>query len=124
MAYTENLNLALPVDKSPVWGDDVRNNFTKIDTSIGNLLDDTTLEVGEVMLKNTMEYPFSNGEKTIALKKVRKNINYTVQAEVVSADGIVELSNIYGKQLNGFKISCVGNAKNVNVRYFVRGGMN
>lgn len=83
-------------------------------------------EVGTVTLKNTntVSFLFNNSGSTVALKTARKTMNYDIDLEVTSVTG-GQLGEIvvYDKQLNGFKLRFTGSAKNVTVKYKVRGGM-
>ena len=87
------------------------------------LLADLEGEVGQVTLTNTRAYPFNNSKITIALQKARDTLNYTVQTEIISANGFPGDIKISDKQLNGFKIEFTGSATSVTVKYIVRGGM-
>lgn len=80
-------------------------------------------EVGQVNLKNTDEFPFNNSIKTIALNKQRDTLNYRISTEVIPSDGEVGEVVISDKQLNGFKISYTGSAKNATIKYYIQGGM-
>ena len=77
----------------------------------------------EVDLTNSLKYPASNAEKTVTLPKMVNNTDYTVQAEVVSADGPVERVEVYGKALNAYKVCYYGSAKKAKIRLLVRGGI-
>ena len=97
-------------------------------TNFGNM-DFGTLEnalmrgqVISVDLKNTMKFPATNAEKTVALPRTVNKVDYDVFAEVVSADGPVERVEVYGKALNAFKVCYSGSAKNVTVKLHVTGG--
>ena len=66
----------------------------------------------------------TNSGTTVALKTVRKTMNYDLDIEVVEvAGGQVGDVIVYDKQLNGFKLKFEGSAKTVKVKYKVRGGM-
>ena len=83
-------------------------------------------ETGTVTLNNTNKvfFGFNNSGSTIALKTVRKTMNYDLDIEVVEvAGGQVGDVIVYDKQLNGFKLKFEGSAKTVKVKYKVRGGM-
>ncbi len=80
-------------------------------------------EIGQVNLTNSEVFPFNNSIKTIALLKSRDTLDYRVTTEVISADGNVGEIKITDKQLNGFKISFTGSAKNVAIKYYIQGGM-
>lgn len=123
MNKTENINLTLPVHLAPGWSDDLNENFKILDQEIGALKKDTNIEIGTITLTNSMEYPFSNSERTIALEKVRNNQNYKIDLEIIDADGSCNLLPAYDKQLNGFKIAFIGNATTSTIRYFVQGGI-
>lgn len=87
------------------------------------VLADLEGEIGQTNLTNTDTFPFNNSIKTIALLKSRDTLDYRVTTEVISADGNVGEIKITDKQLNGFKISFTGSAKNVAVKYYIQGGM-
>lgn len=87
------------------------------------VLADLEGEIGQVVLTNSEVFPFNNSIKTIALLKSRDTLDYRVTTEVISADGNVGEIKITDKQLNGFKISFTGSAKNVTIKYYVQGGM-
>ena len=83
-------------------------------------------ETGAVTLNNTNKvfFGFNNSGTTVALKTVRKTMNYDLDIEVVEvAGGQVGDVIVYDKQLNGFKLKFEGSAKTVKVKYKVRGGM-
>jgi hypothetical protein len=83
-------------------------------------------EVGTVTLTNTnaVFFAFNNSGSTVALKTVRKTMNYDLDIEVTEYSG-GQLGEVvvYDKQLNGFKLKFTGSAKSVTVKYKVRGGM-
>ena len=83
-------------------------------------------ETGTVTLTNTNKvfFGFNNSGSTVALKTVRKTMNYDLDIEVVEVTG-GQVGNVivYDKQLNGFKLKFEGSAKSVKVKYKVRGGM-
>lgn len=87
------------------------------------VLADLEGEIGQTNLTNTDTFPFNNSIKTIALLKLRDTLDYRVTTEVISADGNVGEIKITDKQLNGFKISFTGSAKNVTIKYYIQGGM-
>lgn len=80
-------------------------------------------DVLEVELTNSMEYPFNNSVKTVALKRPRNNLDYTVTAEVMECSGgstgDIEVTE---KLVNGFKIEYTGSAKKAKLKVFVKGG--
>ena len=80
-------------------------------------------EVGTISLTNSQKYPFNNSQKSVALKKARKTLNYDVDVEVTSASGCVGDITITDKQLNGFKIAFEGSAGTVTIKYRVKGGL-
>ena len=88
-----------------------------------NYIDDLRGQFMTVALKNSLTYPASNAEKTVTLPKMVNNTDYTVQAEIVEADGPVERVEVYGKALNAFKVCYYGSAKNVTVKLHVIGGL-
>lgn len=80
-------------------------------------------EIKTVTLTNSESYPFNNSQKNVDLEVSRKTMNYDISWEVESADGNVGDVEITEKQLNGFKISFDGSAKNVTLKIRVKGGM-
>ena len=91
---------------------------------ISVLESDYTVEAGEVVLTNSMKYPFNNSAKTISLKKVRDTTNYLVEVVILeTADGLPGDVSVTDKAINGFKIDFNGSAKNVKVKYIVKGGI-
>ncbi len=80
-------------------------------------------DVLEVELTNSMEYPFNNSVKTVALNRPRNNLDYTVEEEVMECSGgsagDIEVTQ---KLTNGFKIEHTGSAKKVKLKVFVKGG--
>lgn len=86
-------------------------------------VDDMRGQVISVDLKNTMKFPATNAEKTVALPRTVNKVDYDVFAEVLSADGPVERVEVYGKALNAFKVCYSGSAKNVTVKLHVTGGL-
>ena len=79
-------------------------------------------EAGSVSLTNTAKFPFNNSQKTVALAKTQKDINYTVIPEdpLLGNVGDIAISN---KQVNGFKIEFTGSAASATVKYIVIGGI-
>lgn len=86
-------------------------------------LDDVRGQIMTVTLNNTLKYPATNAEKTITLPQTLNNSDYTVEAEVVEADGPVEFVEVYGKALNAFKVRYSGSARNVSLKLHVKGGL-
>ncbi len=80
-------------------------------------------EIREIALANTLEYPFNDSARTVALEHERDNLTYRVGVEVLEADGLVGDVQVYDKALNGFKLKYTGSARNVKLRYYVTGGM-
>ena len=81
-----------------------------------------TCEAGSVSLTNTAKFPFNNSQKTVALAKTQKDINYAVIPEdpLLGNVGDIVVSN---KQVNGFKIEFTGSAASATVKYIVIGGI-
>ena len=90
---------------------------------VQNSVDDMRGQFLTVSLTNTLKYPASNAEKTVALPVTVNNTDYTVEVEVTEADGPVERVEVYGKALNGFKVCYFGSAKNVTLKLHVKGGL-
>jgi hypothetical protein len=80
-------------------------------------------EIKEVALTNSLAYPFNGSAMTVALDHERDTLAYQVNTEVISADGFVGDVEVYDKALNGFKLRYTGSARNVQLRYYVQGGM-
>ena len=91
-----------------------------------SLVDDAefTSETGTVTLTNSNKvfFAFNNSGTTVALKTVRKTMNYDLEVVEVAGGQVGDVI-VYDKQLNGFKLKFEGSAKTVKVKYKVRGGM-
>lgn len=89
-----------------------------------NALDGITGTKIQVTLTNTQTYPHNNSKKTAQLTASRNNMDYTIEAEIVStvggAVGDIEYSD---KLLNGFKVAFTGSASSVVLNLYVRGGI-
>lgn len=84
---------------------------------------DTEVELHTVTLTNTDKYPFNNSAVTVALDERRNNLDYSVEAEVLSRTGGVESIEVYDKQLNGFKVKFNGSGSAATVRLKITGGI-
>lgn len=93
------------------------------DERVAGLEAECVNEVGTISLTNSQKYPFNNSQKSVALKKARKTLNYDVDVEITSASGCVGDIAITDKQLNGFKIAFEGSAGAVTIKYRVKGGL-
>ncbi|SHK14119.1 hypothetical protein [Tepidibacter formicigenes] len=80
-------------------------------------------EAGETTLTNSLEYPFNNSIKTIAIATKRDTTDYTVDIDAIATGGDIGRIEVTDKQLNGFKIAFTGSAKSVNLKYIVKGGI-
>ena len=83
-------------------------------------------ELHTITLTNTQKFPFNSSvdsPKTIALTTTRKNLFYTVEAEVVAHTGMVGDVTVSDKALNGFKIAFTGSGSSVTLAVRVKGGM-
>lgn len=80
-------------------------------------------ELIEVTLTNTKDFYFNNSAKTIALSKIRNNLDYRVFVEVQGNVTNVGDVVVYDKQLNGFKIAYTGSAASVSLKCYVQGGV-
>lgn len=90
---------------------------------VNQVIKKLTGEVIQTTLTNSLEYPFNNSKKTIALLASRDTMDYTVDIEAVAiGGGSVGKVIITEKQLNGFKIEHTGGAKTVSVKCIVKGG--
>lgn len=88
-----------------------------------NYIDDLRGQIITSTLKNTLKFPATNAEATIPLPQMVNNTEYQVEAEIVEADGPVEHVEVYGKAMNAFKASYLGSAKNVTIKFHVKGGL-
>lgn len=86
-------------------------------------VDDMRGQIITAELTNTLKFPATNAEKTITLPQMVNNTDYSVEAEIVSADGPVERVETYGKALNAFKVCYSGSARNVALKLHVTGGL-
>ena len=145
--YTESRNEDGTITHTPVEGEILQQgtpqsakNFNRMEDGITNASELAALlaigvihqrqqtenlsgDVLEVELTNSMEYPFNNSVKTVALKRPRNNLDYTVTAEVMECSGgstgDIEVTE---KLVNGFKIEYTGSAKKAKLKVFVKGG--
>lgn len=79
-----------------------------------------------VTLTNTSALPFNStmdNPTTVALTQTRKNLFYTVEAEVTAHTGEVGEIHITDKALNGFKASYDGSGSSVTLTLRIKGGM-
>jgi hypothetical protein len=90
---------------------------------IRQLQEDTGVEMHTVGLTNTEKYPFNNSAQTVALDERRNNLDYSVEAEVLSKVGPVGGIEVFDKQLNGFKVKFFGSGTAATVRLKVTGGI-
>ena len=82
----------------------------------------TVQETGTVTLTNTLEFPFNDSKKTVALTNVRDNLNYIVVVVSKTGNGNIGEIEISDRQVNGFKIEFTGSAPSASVTYAVIGG--
>ncbi len=145
--YTESRNDDGTITHTPVEGEILQQgtpqsarNFNHMEDGISNAgelaallaigaihrrqqIQDLSGDVLEVELTNSMEYPFNNSVKTVALAHPRNNLDYTVAAEVVECSGgSVGDIEVTEKLVNGFKIEHTGSAKKAKLKVFVKGG--
>ncbi len=83
-------------------------------------------ELHTITLTNTASLPFNSTADTpatVAITKTRKNLFYSVEAEVTAHNGLVGDIIISNKALNGFKIAFTGSGKSVTLAVRVKGGM-
>lgn len=80
------------------------------------------VETGTVTLTNSLEFPFNNSRKTVALVTAQANSDYLVDVEVDEANGNVGEIIVSSRMTNGFAIEFTGSATSVSVNYFVIGG--
>ena len=91
------------------------------------LMDSEVLgETKTVTLTNSAKFPFNStmdNPTTVSLSTTRKNLYYTVEAEVTAHTGEVGSIHITDKALNGFKVSFDGSATSVTLTLRIKGGM-
>lgn len=83
-------------------------------------------ETHVVNLTNTKKFPFNStvdSPVTVALSKVRRNLFYTVEAEITTKNGLVDEVIVTDKALNGFKIGYNGSATSATLTVRIKGGM-
>lgn len=83
-------------------------------------------ELHTITLTNNATLPFNSTvdtPTTVALTKTRKNLFYSVEAEVTEHNGLVGDVIISNKALNGFKIAYTGSGKSVTLAVRIKGGM-
>lgn len=83
-------------------------------------------ELHEVTLSNTQTFPFNTSgdtPRTVALAAARRNLFYTVEAEVTAHTGLVGEIIVSDKALNGFKIAYTGSGSSVTLAVRIKGGM-
>ena len=83
-------------------------------------------ELHEVTLTNSQRYPFNSSldaPHTIALSQTRRNLFYSVEAEVLESDGQVGEIIISDKALNGLRIAYTGSGASVTLAVRIKGGM-
>jgi len=81
-------------------------------------------KTGSVTLTNTMQFPFNNSLKSVALSGNLENTNYEVVILTVTATGNPGEIEVSDRQINGFKMAFTGSASSVTVQYAVIGGYN
>ena len=84
--------------------------------------DQPIYEDGSVSLTNTLDYPFNNSKKSVALNNTQPRTSYVVLTEIVSADGNPGEVVVSDRLINGFKVAYTGSAKSAVVNYYVIGG--
>lgn len=77
---------------------------------------------GIIELSNSQQYPFNNSVKTVSFYQQMETTNYTIDVDVIFANGDIGKIVITDKQLNGFKVAYTGSATSANVKYGVKGG--
>ena len=80
------------------------------------------VETGSTTMTNSLEFPFNNSRKTVALVTPQANSDYLVDVEVDEANGNVGEVIVSSRMTNGFAIEYTGSATSVTVNYFVIGG--
>jgi len=98
------------------------NALRQIGWRVEDLEKATVQETGSVSLTNTLEFPFNDSKKTVALTNVRDNLNYIVVVVSKTGNGNIGEIEISERQVNGFKIEFTGSASSATVTYAVIGG--
>lgn len=80
------------------------------------------IQRGTVELTNTLQFPFNNSAKTVALTSGVESPAYVVVVDVVKSTGNVGEVEVTNQLANGFKIGFTGSAPSATVSYTVIGG--
>ena len=84
----------------------------------------TNIVTGSTTLTNSLDFPFNNSKKSVALSHSLDNANYEVVIlSATAADGNVGDIEITERLVNGFKMAHTGSAASVTVQYAVIGGV-
>ena len=98
---------------------DLDQDNTTLNTQMQRL---RVVETGTVTLTNSLEFPFNNSSRTVALQTSQANADYLVDVEVTAFTGNVGKIEVSNRMTNGFALAFTGSATSVTVRYFVIGG--
>ncbi len=98
-----------------------QRRFDKVQEDLENLDDEIIGQAIEVTMTNSLEYPFNNSLKTVAIT-TRQNTDYRVTVEIQGAPDNVGDIFITDKTINTFKIHFTGSAPSVTVKCFITGG--
>lgn len=81
-------------------------------------------QAGSVTLTNSLEFPFNNSKKSVALSPSRSNANYDVVIlSATAASGNIGEIVISDRLVNGFKMAFTGSSESVTVNYAIIGGV-
>lgn len=111
------------IEEGVFAANELGNEAARILVHQGQLIKKLVGEAGTAVLANTLDYPFNNSIKTIALNTKRDTVDYTVDVDASTTIGDVGKIVITDKQLNGFKIAFTGSAPSVSIKYIVKGGI-
>lgn len=79
---------------------------------------------GSTTLTNSLDFPFNNSKKSVALSHSLDNANYEVIIlSATAAEGNIGDIEITERLVNGFKMNHTGSAPSVTVQYAVIGGV-
>ena len=84
----------------------------------------TNIVTGTATLTNSLDFPFNNSKKSVALSHSLDNANYEVVIlSATAATGNIGDIEITDRLVNGFKMAHTGSAASVTVTYAVIGGV-
>lgn len=127
MAYTKHVWAAYEMITSALLNNmedgisDTDAAIAALDTWKGKC---TNIVTGTATLTNSLDFPFNNSKKSVALSHSLDNANYEVVIlSATAATGNIGDIEITERLVNGFKMAHTGSAASVTVTYAVIGGV-